>query len=831
MVDVFWWWVLIELSGLAVLPVAFRFFRHLPDRGYAFIKPLGLLLIAYPFWLLTTLGLLTNTRGAIVIVAVGVAALAWWGVRRRTEDEGRTTEYAIRNTQHVSLTTWLRHNTALVLTIELVFTVAFFAWTFVRAYMPEITATEKPMEFAFLNAVLQSERFPPLDPWLSGYAISYYYFGYIIAAMLTMVSGVASEVAFNLMIALLFALAATGAFGLAYNLIHASRITHQASRFFALFAPLFLVLIGNLEGFFEALYARGWGSREFWQWLDIKGLTNASVTGTFVPTDNWWWWRASRVVHDVVMGQSVEVIDEFPQFSFLLGDLHPHVLALPFALLALAAALNLLKSRLEIRDLSFVLRSSFVIYPLILGGLFFLNSWDILPYGFILVAAFAFARYRATETWDRDAMRDVAVFVVALGALSVLLYLPFHLGFQSQAGGILPTLFVKTRLHQYLIMFGLFVFLLGMFIARLAYEQRALGWREGLNRAAVPLTAILAFPLAVMLLALVILAASPHLREQARAVFPAAANNLALTVLLAFFEPLARDPALFIVLTIFITTIVVVAREYWRDDSTLFVLLLALTAFLLTFSVEFVYLRDQFGTRMNTVFKFYFQAWTLFAITSAYAVFYVAHAHPSEDERRKTKDEFRPSSFVPHLLRVLWFVVFAILLGASLVYPALAIPNRADGFAKMPTLDGLAWLRESNPSDYAAIEWLRANAPRGAVIAEAPGAEYSYGNRISMATGLPTVLGWAGHESQWRGGSKFFKDDATGVDRAADVQRIYQTIDSKELLTYLDKYAIKFVVIGRTEKSMYGLSKTQIEKFGRVMNLVFEYGDVRIYGR
>jgi YYY domain-containing protein len=854
MSDVLLWWIIVELIGMAVLPVAFRFFRYLPDRGYAFVKPLGLLLIAYPFWLLTTLGWLTNTRGAIVLVGLGVALAGWWSAGRvatddrrpmtdegrTTDDEGRTTDDEGRTTadespnhpitqlafgnrqsaieNSLALRAWLRHNLALVLATELVFTLAFFGWALVRAYMPEITATEKPMELAFLNAVLQSERFPPLDPWLAGYAISYYYFGYIIAAMLTMLSGVVPAVAFNLMIALLFALAATGAFGLAFNLMalratrYALRSTH-ASRLtpYALLAPLFLVVIGNLEGFFEALHAKGWGTREFWQWLDIKGLTSAPVTGTFVPRDNWWWWRASRVIHDVVLGQTQEVIDEFPQFSFLLGDLHPHVLALPFALLALAAALNIL--RLEIRDWRLGAESfDFLLLPLILGGLFFLNSWDILPYGFILIAAFAVARYSVNEMWNRDATRDFAVFVVALGALSVLLYLPFHLSFQSQAGGILPTLFVKTRLHQYLIMFGLFVFLLVTFLARLAFEQRALGAREWLNRAALPLAAIFSFPLAVMALALGILAASPHLREQARAAFPAAADNFVLSVLLAFFGPLARDPALFIVLAILLTTMIVVAREYRHDDSTLFALLLAFTGFLLTFGVEFVYLRDQFGTRMNTVFKFYFQAWTLFAIAAAYAVWYLARA-------------------LRGITRALWFGAFAILLGASLVYPALAIPNRADDFARSPTLDGLAWLRESNPDDYAAIEWLRAHAPRGAVIVEAPGASYTYGNRISAATGLPTVLGWAGHESQWRGGSKFFKDDATGIDRAADIQRIYQTIDSKELLTYLDKYAIKFVVVGQTEKSMYGLTRTQIEKFGRVMNLVFEYGDVRIYGR
>jgi len=100
-----------------------------------------------------------------------------------------------------------------------------------------------------------------------------------------------------------------------------------------------------------------------------------------------------------------------------------------------------------------------------------------------------------------------------------------------------------------------------------------------------------------------------------------------------------------------------------------------------------------------------------------------------------------------------------------------------------------------------------------------------------MATGLPTVLGWAGHESQWRGNSKLFKDDAAGIDRAADVQRIYQTLDAKELLTLLDKYDIKFVIVGQSEKAKYGLAKSQIDKFGKVFTLVFESGDVRIYAR
>ncbi|HEX9075417.1 MAG TPA: DUF2298 domain-containing protein, partial [Anaerolineae bacterium] len=213
MLETLTWWVLVELIGLAVWPFAFRFFRNLPDRGYAFLKPLGLLLVAYPFWLLTTFGFLNNTQGAIALVAILVAAVSWGVFGRGTVDEERqgasareeqnaassgaksavvqpvpvladgqsVTGQAIPNghTSPESLETdarpatfheqalssvspldWLREHLTLVLAMELVFTLAFFAWVVVRAYMPEIQSTEKPMEFAFLNGILRSEHFP-----------------------------------------------------------------------------------------------------------------------------------------------------------------------------------------------------------------------------------------------------------------------------------------------------------------------------------------------------------------------------------------------------------------------------------------------------------------------------------------------------------------------------------------------------------------------------------------------------------------------------------------------------------------------------------------------
>jgi YYY domain-containing protein len=915
MLETLLWWILLELIGLAVFPISFRFFRNLPDRGYTFIKPLGLLLIVYPFWLLTSLGFLTNTQGSIALVALVVAGASWFfvawmsparwqqhdtrapasvdrshpplrdgganepnGGDEPVEHEKRTiagpqpadpahpggievpptsSPEATRRSRksktpasaggdepragvethdfsetlavaecNLSPIDWLRTHVRLVITTELVFTVAFVGWALVRAFMPDITATEKPMDFAFLNGILQSRQFPPLDPWLSGYAISYYYFGYLIIAMLTMLSGVASSIAYNLAIALAFALAATGAFGLAYDLIAGAQdVTRIPPRgqaalegtralFFSLFAPIFLVVMGNLEGLLEALHARGLGSVALWNWVDVKGLVQAPVTGTFVPTDNWWWWRASRVIHDVAQGQTQEVIDEFPQFSFLLGDMHPHVLALPFAFLALAIGLKLF------RETKFNLKEAwpeFLLIALVIGALPPLNFWDVLPYGFIAVVAFAAARYRFRNRWEPGATRDVVQFAVALGVAGIVLYLPFYLGFQSQAGGLLPVLFVKTSLHQYLLMFGLFIFVFVVFLARLVYEHRSELAHVAVGYTLPVVALLVAFPVAIAAFALALLAISAPLREQALAAFPNAPGNVMSNVLSAYFGPLFADPWLYLLLVLLLASVVGLLRLRiidlaLFDTSTNFVLLMMFTGLLLTFGAEFVYLRDVFGTRMNTVFKFYYQVWALFSVAAAYGVYYVAQKSSG-------------------IARGAWFAGLAVLLLASLIYPALAIPSRVNEFTGTPTLDGIAWIKRFNPSDYAGIQWLDQNAPRGSVILEATGDEYSYGNRISMATGLPTVLGWYGHENQWRGNTNLFKNDAKGIDRAADIARIYQTLDPNEALTLMGKYDISFVVVGDTERVKYGLSAPQIDKFSKAMPLAFQNGNLRIYAR
>ena len=206
------WWAILTLLGLVALPLVYALLRPLADRGYAFSKMAGLLLVSFVFWLAGSLGLADNDGGGALLALLVVGAASWLAYRRRAPGDA-------------PLGAWLRANRTAVLAAELIFVVVFALWVWVRAQNPAIANTEKPMEFAFLNGVTLSPAFPPLDPWLAGYGISYYYFGYVMTSLLARLAVVPTAVAFNLALAWLVAGAAVGAFGVVYNLI-AGRITN-----------------------------------------------------------------------------------------------------------------------------------------------------------------------------------------------------------------------------------------------------------------------------------------------------------------------------------------------------------------------------------------------------------------------------------------------------------------------------------------------------------------------------------------------------------------------------------------------------------------------------
>jgi len=892
MIYILVWWLIIQFFGWLALPVAFRVFRWLPDRGYAFSKALGLLLVSYLLWLGAVTGFLHNSRGGILLAILLVAGFsAWMLFRYRAPEREKDT----------SLLDFLREHKAMVISVELLFTVGFILWAVLRAYASfkiDTAGGEKFMEIAFLNAILRSVHFPPLDPWLSGFSISYYYFGYVMMAVMTRLSGAPAGVAFDLYDALLFALTLVGAFGVVYNLIPAARRartdrlsfgTGQPIRY-ALLGVLLVVVMGNLSGFFESVHSSGLLSDSFWKWLNVPKLMEGGVkTGTFVPSDTgwFWWWRGSRVVvdRDLLGNPTGENITEFPFFSFLLGDNHPHVLGLPFVLMAIGLALNLLRrtvqntGQISAKDakegesappVSGALAASdplaakgapwwdpiaacldgdallFVMTALCLGALGFLNTWDLPIYLVLITLAYGVGLYASQPAGtarrvDRTLVRRTLTLGIGLGLAGVLLYVLFYLGFSSQASGILPFIYPPTQLRQYFVMFGPFLVILTIFLAVFLVRSAKKAGPQVLAKALLSWLATalgLLGVYALMLLSLSLLDLLLHLTKNpalnsalsglsaSAALGKAVLSRLKHPWLLLWLSGLLTFAVANIIWHVRTASAPGVSASETTDDgsplegrmpsaptdsphptstptdpphpasalsrprispSVLFVFLLVFLGVALTFSVEFVYLRDNFGTRMNTIFKFYYQGWVMMACASAYGVWWMLN---------------RGAKVTGPVVKYTFLALAGLMIIAGLFYPVFAYDNRVEGFKGSdgtgnrlkPDLDGTSVLAQRSPDDWAAITWLNQNISGAPVILEAPGHSYNYEGRISALTGLPAVLGWALHEDQWRGN---YTEQGK---REPDIATIYTSRDEQVTLDLLHKWNVSYVILGETEQ-------------------------------
>ena len=816
------WYLTITILGLATFPLVYRLMSALPDRGYAFARAGGLLLWGYVFWILGVLGMLRNDLGGLLFSFGLLLGASIWAGYKTGWDE---------------LLSWLRGHLREVITTEILFALAFLGWAFVRSNNPEIMGTEKPMELAFINAILRSDTFPPHDPWLSGHAISYYYFGYVMVAMLAKLTATTGSVAFNLGLSLVFALSALGVYGLVYNLLVSERRENRNFAFLAaLLGPFFTLIVSNWEGFLHYIHSQGlfWHAEAgqmvsgFWRWLGIWTLVDPPTGNEF---GHWWWWRASRIVLDVdFSGYEKEVISEFPFFSYLLGDLHPHVLAMPFAFVCLAMTQNLFNKResrrfhwlglfhLELSPLAFGA------IALAVGGMSFLNTWDFPIYVAIVAGAYSLRNLLDVEAERASlgvVLGDFFSMGLALGVTGVLLYLPFFIGFSSQAGGFIPNAIYITRGAHLWVVFGplfvpIFLYLFYLWTKHGSRERFARGVSLGLGLVVALLGILL-----LLLLGMAILAPVLPKMSAVEQLFlgSLAAPNLKELILEGFRRRVVW-PGAWLTLTLLAA---LTLGLLWKDKyapaekarslppTQGFVLLLALWGALLALVPEFIFLRDLFGYRINTIFKFYYQAWLLWSVVAAYGSVMLL---------RKLRSG---GAF-------LFLVGLLVVLGMALVYPVKGLWSKTSAFSPSEgrTLDGAAYFERSSPDDAAAAEWLR-QAPFG-VIAEAGGGSYTSSARMAIYSGLPAVLGWDFHEVQWRG------DSQEVTPRQSDIAALYCTPHWETALSILHKYDIRYVVVGSLEYSAYPAGESgcpnglQEAKFIQNLPLAARFGQTVIYG-
>jgi YYY domain-containing protein len=702
---------LIEVIGLAGAALAGVALGRLPGSGLGLGKVLGLLLVTWLVWLGGSSTLIPYGAGSAALWAALVCALGGLAAVRRAE--ARRAAVRGRPRGFLARRRWRRLvarlpaepdplRAPLFWGAEGVFAVAFVGAALLVACAPDVWGTETPMDMAFLAASNRAATFPPADPWLAGADLNYYYLGHLAMAILVKLTAVEPSRGYNLAVATVFALTASAVFTVAGTLWGAARGRRGAVAA-GLGAVALLLVLGNLEGA-RLLLARGG------------------------PLVDYPWFQASRVIPGA--------IDEFPWFSFLVGDLHAHVLALPFTLLALAFVVQvaLLGPAQAPRRRAVV---EALAAALAVGVLYAVNSWSYPVVAGLLILAVA--------AWVRDPRStprrpEAARWLLTVLALSVLLMLPFHLGFDPAARGIGT---VRDRpgfadwAADLLLVYGSL-----LLPVALAYLGRAVG-RGRPARAA-------AWGLAGAAFGGSLLAAFGWLNV--------ALLGLALAVALQAVLAVRIEP---------------VQRAVW---------LLVAGGVACLLGPELLYVRDVFDGsdlyRMNTLFKLGYQAWLLLGLGGVAAL------------------AWRREWLAGRRVRQAAAALAAVVVAAAAVYPVAGTYASRGGFATTPTLDGLGWLRERAPGDAAAIAWLDDHAPAGAVVLEAVGPDYSaFGHaRISTFTGLPTVLGWPGHERQWA------HDPGT---RAADVARMYRG-GADEARPLLRRYGVRFVVVGPIERADYG---------------------------
>ena len=771
------WLLVIEVLGVVAFPLTYFLLKRLPDRGATLSKVLGLLITSYLLWVLGLTDLVSYSRITVIVVVLVIAVVSAILLWRQL---GEIRDFLWRERFHL-------------LTAEAVFIAIFLMWAAVVAQVPAINHTEKPMDFGFLNALLLSQGFPPEDVWLSGNPVTYYHFGHLAMSGLTKLTGISSSVAYNLSVALVPALLAVASYGLVYNLVRLSGAARRRAILFGLAAPVLIGLISNLVGVLDFVQARGWGSDGFWQWVAIKDLTGSGVEGSsFFPQQFNWWWHSTRVINTFADGQSLDfTITEFPFFSFLLGDLHAHVMALPFMILSLSMSFNLMLSK-EPPGLGWLRRNPFEAFAiaLSLGALAFINTWDIPVFGTLLVVVlFILAFKHWGADFKRVALRALVVAVPIL-VVAVLLFLPFYLNLQSQASGILPLRDVSTRPFYFILIWAFFLFITVSMLIRQLWSLPKLG-KSGDNILA--LTLALTF-LPVILWTFIVLPL--EVIEEGRLPALAMVGSRLLKLL-----PLG--------LIVGLSTFSALARARHGPSPLVFCLALTGLGFYLLMGAELFYVQDFLPVRMNTVFKLYYQAWMLLAVASAFGLYYwVSRPEPKLAPLR--------------LGNYAWTGVVVLLLVVSLYYPAGAALDRAKSSSASPTLDGLAFVKERDAHEYDAIVELRDRAPRGNIV-EAVGRSYSDHGRIAASTGLPSPLNWPGHEIQWRGSGQLLSS------REEDVAAIYQSDNQEKVRGLLDKYDIRYVYLGSRERARYG--PLDEEKFLLHMKVFFQSGSVVVYER
>ncbi len=784
------WYLVIFALGILVYPLVRAGFPGLADRGYPLARIVGLLLWAWLAWMAGSVGLsysrLTIGIALGLIMLVGV----WQAWRQRAE-----------------LAQEFRQRWKYFLMIEIVFLAFFLLDLFIRLGNPDLwhpaKGGERPMDFAYFNAILKSTTFPPYDPWFAGGYINYYYYGYVIVGTPVKLLGIVPSIAYNFILPTLFACLAVGAFSVGWNLFARTEAGRMKAEKFifhpfdfaqgrlssfipAISASSAMVLLGNLgivrmlnQGF-QRMAAPGGvteGANLFERiWWSLKGffMVMAGLHLPYGPGD--WYWFSSRI-----FPPGYTEFYEFPVFTFIYSDLHAHMIALMLTVLVVSWALSVLLAKARWDSPTNVV-IGFFLGGLVIGSLKPTNTWDFYTYFIFgaVVLAYTVWRYSDPEKlrlplpgWGKRLLLAGGA-LAALAALSVLLYQPFSHWFGQAYTSVQTWKGPRTPLSIYLTQWGVFLFFI---VSWMTWETRQ--WLAG-----TPVSALKKLrPYRDLILGAVVVFVMALIVQQVWVMLPTQT------------PPWKGITVLWLALPLAVWAAVLLFRPGISDLKRL-VLFMTGTGLLLTMMVELIVVTGDIG-RFNTVFKFGVQGWILLGISAAAAFGWLLA-------------EFR--QWLPGWRAVWQGAATLLVTGAGLVLLIGGADKIRDRMtlAAPRTLDSMTYMDYTTYADYGvdmdlsedyrAIQWMQDNVQGSPVIVEAApaGRQYVWLGRFSIYTGLPDVVGWEWHQVQQR-----VLDSGTVIARGQEVDAFYMTTDLAAARDFLRKYNVRYIIVGQLERAKY----------------------------
>jgi YYY domain-containing protein len=851
--DYFIWWLTLFAFGAAAFPFTALIFRNFRTKGYGFSKAIGILFTSFFVWTFTYLRVLSFSK-FWVFAALFILAAVCWGIPW-TRNEALK---ALSSKGDVYEIAWS----------EALFAVALLVFCFLKGISPEINGEEKFMDFAFLNSLIRTETLPAPDPWLAGQSINYYYFGQYIYAFLAKFNGIKPGIAYVLSMCTSIAIAFSMAYSIGAMVFEGAirkglKAPFPVRIFAGLLSAFAVCVMGNSHSFF---YDEKGPGNNFLKFLETTGVKTGRVDGFFYPDSTRFIGHNPdvKVIDDLgnLLHPGDYTIHEFPFYSFLIGDLHAHVVSMMIVLLIIAVfflfvfraeppdagerQINTFLSMntanqfgISLRtELKRLLKPEILIVALLLSICTMCNYWDFLIY--FIFSAMALLIYHAISSRHFFSIAGTPMFFAQVGAI-LFVYLKYssmpgnHVFLQLLVFGICligaavsPSALTRTGLGMSFLFTSASLLSLP-FQSQFEMISNAIGQvktRTSLYQFIILWSVHIL--LAVSLIVLTIFSRPPKSEKK---------EKVALE-----YDSLSYTNA--------------VSRFFgMKNRVDIFMCGAAIVGFLMLLAPELIYVRDIYEgdySRANTMFKFAFAAFILLSIVLGYTVFrFLFH-----------RDRYGN----PSVPAICFFTLFALLLFIPAHYPNVAleqrsgkiiwIENKEEGSGKIiriaeyKGLDGTEALLmrdsglipEQGPDlkSYAeAIDYLNEFVTGTPVICEVYGDSYTDNCVVSAYTGLPTIFGWQTHEWLWR--FQGIENDEGKIVQNPDkpdlwqdiiiprhdaVDNIYISLDEEIARNYLDKYDVTYLIVGELERNHYGfLDDSFLQGLGEV---VFSRDDLYI---